>query len=281
MHVRDLPSVRPGIGVATSRFMLDLTWWQVLALVGGAVLSLIGGRMLGAATHRALYRHVLLTRSRSDDRYVLRLAGPLEAGGIVLVWQVLVSFIDLPSGVLSFCRNLGHIGLLLALGFAAMRMVDTAVEHITSQSKWIADQRLSHALLPLARRIVKIALGAIVAVMVLARMGYAVGPLLVLLAIIGGCFALAAHRPVENLLAAYALLADHGIREGDRVTLDHGVTGVIEQIGLYSTRLKTAASTQVIVPNRKLADAQIERSFQRPTTRPLSVVMAPPKAANE
>jgi len=261
--------------------MLDLTWWQVLALLGSAVIALVGGRMLGAAVHRAVYRHLLLTRSRTDDLYVVRLGGPFEAGGIVLVWQVLVGLMDLAPGALSFCRNLGHIGLLLALGFGAMRMVDTSVEHITSSSKWIADQRLSRALLPLARRIVKIALGAIIAVMVLARMGYTVGPLLVLLAIVGGCFALAAHRPVENVLAAYALLADHGIREGDTVTLEYGVTGVIEQIGLYSTRLRTAASTHVIVPNRKLADAQIERSFQRPTTRPLSVVTAPPRAANE
>src|SRR5690349_10833370 len=103
--------------------MLDLTWWQVLALLGSAVIALVGGRMLGAAVHRAVYRHVLLTRSRMDDQYVVRLGGPFEAGGIVLVWQVLVGLIDLTPGVLSFCRNLGHIGLLLALGFGAMRMV--------------------------------------------------------------------------------------------------------------------------------------------------------------
>lgn len=266
--------------------MLDLTWWQVFALVGSAVISVIGGRFLGGAAHRAVYRHVLLTRSRIDDSFVLRLEAPFQAGGVVLAWQLLVSFIELPPGTLAFCRNLGHIGLLFALGFGAMRMVDTAVEHIQTRNKWLADQRPSSALLPLARRIVKIALGTVVAVMVLDRMGYAVGPLLVLLAIAGGCLALAAHRPVENVLAAYALLGDHGIRVGDRVTLDSGVTGVIEQVGMYSTRLRTAQSTQVIVSNRTLADAQIERaapetrSVQRPQTRPLAVV-PPPHAVNE
>jgi small-conductance mechanosensitive channel len=272
--------VRLGIGVALKGFMLDLTWWQVFALIASAAISVLGGRLLGSAIHRMLYRHVLLTRSRVDDSFVLRLAGPFEAAGIVLVWQLLISLIDLPPAPLAFCRNVGHIGLLLALGFGAMRMVDTAVEHIQSRQRWIADQRLSTSLLPLARRIVKIALGAVVAVMVLARMGYAVGPILVLIAITGGCLALAAHRPVENVLAAYALLGDHGIREGDRVTLDTGATGVIEQVGLYSTRLRTTSNTFVIVPNRKLADAQIERSFKRPQTRPLAVVQ-PPHAVNE
>lgn len=259
--------------------MLDLTWLQVFALLGSAVIALVGGRFVGGAVHRALYRHVLLTRTRVDDRFVLRLEGPFELGGIVLVWQVLVGLIALPPDALSFCRNIGHIGLLLALGFGAMRMIDTAVEYLQGRSTWISDQRLSHALLPLARRVVKIALGTIVGVMVLARMGYAVGPLLVLIAIVGGCVALAAHRPVENILAAYALMGDHGVREGDRVTLDSGVAGVIEQIGMYSTRLRTQSNSHVIVPNRRLADAQIERSFQRPSTRPLSVVT--PRAVNE
>jgi small-conductance mechanosensitive channel len=254
--------------------MLELTWVQVLALLLSVGVSVIGGRMLGAALHRALYRRVLLARTRVDDRFLLRLEGPFEVAGIVLAWQVLVSLMDLPVSVNAFVRNVGHIGLLLALGWAAMRTIDTGVEHIATRSKWIADQRLSHNLLPLARRITKIIVGVLVAVMVLSRMGYATGPLLVVLAIVGGCVALAAHRPLENVIAAYAILGDHGIREGDIVTLENGVRGTIDQIGLYSTRLRTTSSTQVIIPNRKLADAQIERSFQRPQTRPLGVISA-------
>jgi small-conductance mechanosensitive channel len=264
--------------------MLDLTWWQVFALTGGAIVSILAGRWLGGALHRVLYRHVLLTRSRSDDRYVLRLEGPFEAGGVVLVWQTFISLLALPPGALAFCRSLGHIGLLVALGFAAMRMVDTAVEQLSARSPLLADRRVNTALLPLVRRVVKIAVGTAVGVMILERMGYAIGPLLVLLGLVGGCMALASHRSVENVLAAYALVGDHGVREGDKITLDNGTSGVIEQIGLYSTRLRTTAASYVIVPNRKLADAQIERtterSVQRPTTRPLSVV-PPPRAANE
>jgi small-conductance mechanosensitive channel len=209
-----------------------------------------------------------------DDRFFLRLESPFEVGGIVLSWQVLVSLIDLPASVNAFVRNLGHLGLLLALGWAAMRTIDTGIEHIATRSKWIADQRLSHSLLPLAKRVCKIIVGVLVAVMMLARMGYATGPLLVVLAIVGGCVALAAHRPLENVIAAYAILGDHGIREGDLVTLENGVRGTIDQIGLYSTRLRTASNTHVILPNRRLADAQIERSSQRPQTRPLGVVSA-------
>lgn len=247
--------------------MLDLTWWQVFALIGSAIVAVFGGRLVGNWVHRALYRRVLLTRSSIDDRFMLRLEGPLEALGIVVVWQVFVSFGAYPASVIAFCRAVGHIGLLLALGWAAMRMIDTGVDTLAVRSRWITNQRASQALLPLARRITKILLGVLIGVMILARLGYSVGPLLVLIAIVGAALALASHRPLENVLSAYAILGDHGIREGDTVRLDSGVVGDIELIGLYSTRIRTGEGSYVIVPNRKLADAQIERSVVRPDTR--------------
>jgi MscS family membrane protein len=259
--------------------MLDLTWWQVFALVGSAVAAVLGGRLLGDAAHRMLYRRVLMTRSSADDRYVLRLEGPLEALAMVVLWQVLISFGEYPASVIAFCRAVGHIGLLVTIGWAAMRMIDTAVESVTIRSRWISNQRASQALLPLARRITKIVIGVLISVMILARLGYSVGPLLVLLAIVGAAVALASHRPLENVLAAYAILGDHGIREGDTVSLDSGVIGDIEAIGLYSTRIRTGEGSYVIVPNRKLADAQIERSVVRPATRVHPAVPPPNRLA--
>ena len=64
-------------------------------------------------------------------------------------------------------------------------------------------------------------------------------------------------------------------REGDIIRLDARVSGVIESIGLYSTRILTADNTHVIVPNRRLADAEIERAFQRPPTQPHAAVPPP------
>lgn len=247
--------------------MLDLTWWQVFALIGSAAVAVFGGRLVGNWVHRALYRRVLLTRSTGDDRFMLRLEGPIEALGVVLLWQLLIGFGDYPASVVAFCRAVGHIGLLLALGWGAIRMIDTGVDAIAAKSRWITNQRASQALLPLARRIAKIVLGVLIGVMILSRLGYSIGPLLVLIAIVGAALALASHRPLENVLAAYAILGDHGIREGDTVRLDTGVVGDIEAIGLYSTRIRTGEGSYVIVPNRKLADAQIERSVVRPATR--------------
>jgi MscS family membrane protein len=255
--------------------MLDLTWWQVLSLVGTAAVAVLGGRLLRIWLHRVLYRRVLVARSRFDDRFVLRLEGPAQAIAIVVAWQLLVSFVAYPPSVIAFARAVGHIGLLVALAWGALRMIDVGVELLALRSRWIASHRASQALLPLARRGAQVVLAVTIGGMILAQIGYAVAPLLVLLAIVGAAVALASHRPLENLIAAYAMLGEHGIREGDSVRLDSGVAGKIDVVGLYSTRIRTDEGSYVFVPNRKLADAQIEREVVRPTTAPRAAVSPP------
>lgn len=253
--------------------MTDLTVWQGIGLLVAAVAALFGGRLLGGAIYRVIYRRVLMATTSTDDRFVVRLEGPLQALGVVAVWQVAVSFLELAPDVLASCRMVGHVGLLTAIAWGAVRGVDTVFELFAP--RWVTDQRPARSLLPLARRIAKGVVAGVIALMVLAQLGFAIGPLLVLFAVVGAALALAAVRPLENVLAAYTILGDHGIREGDSVRLDARISGVIESIGLYSTRIRTADSSQVIVPNRRLADAEIERAFHRPVTRSHAAVPPP------
>jgi MscS family membrane protein len=246
--------------------MLELTWSDVLALSFSAVIAVLGGRLLGRWTHGSLYRLSIVARLPEDDRFVLRLAGPLALLFVVVVWHVMLSLWTLPASVEASCRLVGHVGLLIALAWGAMRALDTAADALALRSSWLAGARLSRALVPLGRRVTKALVGTVVGIMILAILGYTVAPLLVVLAIVGLAFALASHRPMENLLAAYAIFGDHAIREGDFVRLDSGIAGTIEAIGLYSTRMRTADGSFLIVPNRRLADTQIERVPARAQT---------------
>jgi MscS family membrane protein len=254
--------------------MQDLTWWQGIGLLLAAAAACAGGHFLGASLHGVLYRRVLLTASPTDDRLVARLSLPIQLGVGALLWQVLISLSSLRPEVLAFGRAVGDIGWLAAIAWGALRSLDTIVERLAS--RWVADQRAAQSLLSIARRIAKSMIVGVIAIMVLSRLGFSTGPLLVLFAIVSGALALASVRPVENILSAYALVGDHGLREGDRVCLDSGVTGVIEAVGLYSTRIRTAASSLLIVPNRKLADAQLERTPHRPATAAHAAVPPPP-----
>ena len=75
---------------------------------------------------------------------------------------------------------------------------------------------------------------------------------------VGGlAVALAAQKTVENLFGAFSIGADQPFREGDLVRVDDFV-GTVEQIGLRSTKFRTADRTLISIPNGKLADMKLE-----------------------
>jgi MscS family membrane protein len=252
---------------AAPRLHRDGLMPQALALLLCALIAVVAGRFLGRWTHRALYRMALLTRTPADDRIVLRLGAPIMLLVGVIAWHIAITPFALSSGVLAFARAVGSIGVLVALAWAGMRVIDTGVESIAQRSKWITGHRVSQSLLPLGRRIAKVVIAVIVMVMILSSLGYSVSALVAGLGITGIAVALAAQKTLENVFGAFAIGVDHPFREGDFIKLDNGLMGTVESIGLRSTRVRTLDRTLVTVPNGKLADAQIEAITERDRVR--------------
>jgi len=75
---------------------------------------------------------------------------------------------------------------------------------------------------------------------------------------VGGiAVALAAQKTLENVVAGVSLIADEAVRVGD--TLKFGdVIGTVEEVGLRSTRVRTADRTLVSLPNGQLANLSLE-----------------------
>jgi MscS family membrane protein len=92
---------------------------------------------------------------------------------------------------------------------------------------------------------------------ILSALGYPIGTLLAGLGIGGLALAFGAQKTIENLFGSVAIAVDQPFRVGDTVTVD-GVTGLVEGIGLRSTRLRTPDRTLVSIPNGALADQRSE-----------------------
>jgi MscS family membrane protein len=247
--------------------MSHLTWWAIIVLVASAALAFLGGKLIGKGLHRILYRIALTTHTPADDRIVLRLSGPIVAVCTVLMWQLLTTLLLPPGSVLDLAHAIGSLGLLLALAYAGMRVIDAASEAIAVRSRWITAHRVSQSLLPLVRRTLKIVLAMAVIAMVLSELGYAVAPLIAGLGIAGIAVALAAQKTLADVFGAFAIGVDHPFHEGDMIKLDSGLTGVVEAIGLRSTRVRTAERSLVTVPNGRLAGAAIETLSARDRMR--------------
>src|ERR1044072_1453508 len=112
--------------------------------------------------------------------------------------------------------------------------------------------------LGIIRLLVTIALFAIALVVVLSNVGVNVTGLVAGLGVGGIAIGLAAQGIFADLFAALAILFDRPFRIGDSISYDKGAgSGVVEAIGLKSTRVRGAAGEERIIANKKLLDSEI------------------------
>jgi len=84
---------------------------------------------------------------------------------------------------------------------------------------------------------------------------------------IGGlALALAAKDTAANLFGSIALLLDKSIRIGEWIKID-GVEGIVKDIGMRTTKIRTFKKSLVTLPNQLIANSHIENFSRREVRR--------------
>ena len=108
---------------------------------------------------------------------------------------------------------------------------------------------------------------AILAILIVAEsLGLEVKTFLAGLGIGGLAVALAAQDTIANMFGSFVVVLDHPFRVGDTVRIA-GNEGTVEDIGLRSTRLRTGARTQIVMPNKLVASEAITNLSRMPQRR--------------
>ena len=76
-------------------------------------------------------------------------------------------------------------------------------------------------------------------------------------AIVAAVVGFAARQTLANLIAGVMLMIAQPLRIGDRVTIE-GQTGVVEDVRLNYTVLRTAEGRRLLIPNERLASGMLE-----------------------
>jgi MscS family membrane protein len=84
-----------------------------------------------------------------------------------------------------------------------------------------------------------------------------VSAILTSLGLAGAALALAAKESIENLIASFVIFFDKPFTAGDYLKVNN-ISGVVEKIGLRSTRIRTDQKTYVTVPNKQMVDSIVD-----------------------
>ena len=98
------------------------------------------------------------------------------------------------------------------------------------------------------------------------NLGFNITAALAGLSVGGLALGLAAQDTVANLFGAVAVFIDKPFRIGDRISLEN-IDGVVETIGLRSTRVRNLDGHLITVPNKTMGNATITNITRRPNIK--------------
>lgn len=130
-----------------------------------------------------------------------------------------------------------------------------------------SESRMDDQLVPFAKEAIKVIVAAIgFFIMVGIVFSLDVVSLITGLGIGGLAFALAAKETLENLIGSFSIFLDKPFIVGDIVKVG-AIEGRVETIGFRSTRIRGLDRMIVIVPNKKMTDAELMNDSERVSRR--------------
>jgi len=226
-------------------------------ILRAVVLSAVGSRLRRLAER---------TKTEADDVAIAAVFGPV--GGLILIAGVYGAFRLLAADLLDLAEwadRLFRVITILIVAWALFRLADAASIALMELARR-TDNDLDETLVPLLRKAAKVMVTIMAFLLSAQNLGYSVSGLLAGLGLGGLAFALAAQDTLTNLFGGVTILLDRPFKAGDWITFD-GADGVVEEIGLRSTRIRTFAKTLTTVPNKTLSNAVVENHSLMPKRR--------------
>lgn len=155
---------------------------------------------------------------------------------------------------------------VISFTWLLLRIIDFIAIVLETKANKTPDQS-DNQLIVFFRDFLKVIIGILGAVMVLKfAFGYNVSSLLTGLSIVGAAIALALRESLENLIASFVIFFDKPFTTGDTVKVQN-ITGIVERIGLRSTRIRSDQKTYVTVPNKQMVDTILDNHSLRTQQR--------------
>ena len=242
--------------------------WRLMGALVLLFLGLLSRRVVRMLFGGFLKRRVALTRIQWDDDLIEMVPKPMALVVQVLLWFAVALLLDLPEEPANIRRFVVQ-GLMVALAVAftwvAFALINV-LSRVAARAATRTETPLDDQLVPLLRKTLKVFIVVVVAIIVVDKLGYSVASLVASLGIGGLALALAARDTVANFFGSIVIFTDQPFHIGDWVEFG-GVEGVVEEVGMRTTRIRRFDKSLATVPNQTFTNSTIVNHSKRPLRR--------------
>ena len=188
----------------------------------------------------------------------------------MILWLILVDvgvyFIG-PSATIQSVLRTGTL-FIIAVAYGILRLIDIVINWMRNRLIK-AEQEAASVLLRPVKTFSKIVVVLFFVLLWLDNMGLDISTLMAGLGVGGLAVALAAQDTLKNFIASIMILLDKPYGVGQRIVVK-GHDGVVEEIGLRSTKMRLLTGHLTTIPNDEMARTDVENIGRRPHIRRLT-----------
>jgi MscS family membrane protein len=241
--------------------LFDVQLWQWIGLLLLIVVAIVASWLLTGLLARLALLVVRGFKVQAEEPIVDAIVGPLRLVFAMVIVSAGTPALWLALPVHQFVVSVEKAFTIVFITWILLRLTD-ALARVMEQ-RWLArGQTAAISVVPLGRRTVKVFIGTVALLALMATFGFNVTAIIAGLGVGGLAVALAAQKTIENLFGGVTLVADQPVRVGDFCRFGDRV-GTVEDIGLRSTRIRTLDRTVVTIPNADFSAMQLENFAPR------------------
>lgn len=238
-------------------------WLLALAII---LVSVLAGRILFWVLSNVVKKLTTKTKTRLDDILLDMIEEPIAfAVAILGIWYGLDS-LNLPDVGHIWINRIYYLLIIFNIAWLINRVLDALIEEYLVPIIEKSESDLDDQLLPILRKGIHAAVWIMAIIVGLNNAGYDVGALIAGLGIGGLAFALAAQDTVANFFGGVTIFVDKPFTVNDWIKID-GHEGIVEEVGIRSTRIRTFPGRLITIPNKVFAESAIENVSVEPSRR--------------
>lgn len=169
----------------------------------------------------------------------------------VVALKIAFQFIALPS----LASKIIDIVILLVITYYATKMVMILLDY--GKGQYVKRSKETDAsLLNVLTKIIKGIIWLIAGLLILSNLGYNITSLIAGLGVGGIAIAFALQNILEDIFSSFSIYFDKPFQVGDFIIVGADM-GVVQKIGIKSTRLKTLQGQELVISNKELTAARV------------------------
>jgi len=190
---------------------------------------------------------------------------PLELAIMLLGIYISSFFLAESKQLEEFLTHLYRSFIIVILTWVFYRAVDIfrgIIEENTARLSY----ELGSSLIKLISTILKVFMVIMSMIAVMNEWGFNTTQIIAAFSVLSVGISISAQDTIKNFWASLVLFFDKPFKVGDWITIS-GVDGVVEDIGIRSTKVRTFEKSVITVPNGVMANANIQNWDRRPKRR--------------